>query len=98
MLNLLDINMILRIQYLSQRNVVQGIGKVIRMSNDDSPSSRGYKTIEEIAAEMNRSAGTIRNLIKKFGIAKSVFPGDNRERVAPEDVERIRKHVTKAAL
>lgn len=63
---------------------------------DDKEKSRteGYKTIEEIAAGTARSSGTIRNLIKKLGITKLVFPGDNRERVAPKDVEKIEKAIT----
>jgi hypothetical protein len=64
---------------------------------DDKEKSRpeGYKTIEEIAAGTDRSSGTIRNLIKKLRISKTVFPGDNRETVAPKDVKKIEDAITK---
>jgi hypothetical protein len=64
------------------------------MDEKEKLRKEGYKTIEEIAAGTSRSSGTIRNLIKKLGIRKIVFPGDNRERVAPNDVEQIEREIT----
>ena len=60
------------------------------MADDNVPPWQGHLTIEDVAHETNRSAGTIRNIIKKLKIGKSVFPGDNRERIAPGDVQRIK--------
>jgi hypothetical protein len=60
----------------------------------DNNQRKEYKTIEEIAAVTDRSSGTIRNLIKRLGIMKFVFPGDKRERVSPDDVKRIRDEIT----
>jgi hypothetical protein len=63
------------------------------MDNKEKNRKDDYMTIEEIAVRTSRSSGTIRNLIKKLGILKVVLPGDNRERVARSDVNKIQGEI-----
>jgi hypothetical protein len=65
------------------------------MDDNELNHTKGYMTIEEIAAGTKRSSGTIRNLIKKLKIPKVVLPGDRRERVSPGNVEKIKKEITR---
>ena len=57
---------------------------------------QGYKTIEQIAVELNVPLGRVQAAINALGIPSQSFPPDKRRRYyAPQDVERITEWVRK---
>lgn len=63
-----------------------------KTSRDDGQAPPGYLTIEEIAAKSSTSSGAVRGAIRQLRVVKHVYM-DGRERVAPEDVDRIERHL-----
>ncbi len=51
----------------------------------------GYKSVEQIAVELNQTLNRIQTAIRELGIVQKVFPDDRRRRYySPEDIDRIK--------
>jgi hypothetical protein len=58
------------------------------------PIPEGYKTIEQIAVELNQTLNRIHTAIRELGIVQQVFPDDRRRRYySPTDIQRIKEWI-----
>jgi len=58
------------------------------------PIPEGYKTIEQIAVELNQTLNRIHTATRELGIVQQVFPDDRRRRYySPADIQRIKEWI-----
>jgi hypothetical protein len=62
------------------------------------PIPEGFKTVEQIAVELNQTLNRVHTAIRELGIVQQVFPDDRRRRYySPQDIQRIKKWIEEHA-
>ena len=59
------------------------------------PVPAGYKTVEQIAVELDQTLNRIQTAVRELNLPQAVFPEDRRRRYySPEDIEKIKQWVS----
>ncbi len=59
------------------------------------PVPAGYKTVEQIAVELDQTLNRIQTAVRELNLPQTVFPEDRRRRYySPEDIEKIKQWVS----